>query len=253
MTMERFGVKEVVEATFYNLATGKPELFLDTLKMSSLNMEAQETVITGGQGNPELISWDFGKTGTMEIQDALLNPKAFATKSGNALVTGVAEVYKREANLTAVAGESGKSKITLLKPAIAGSVHVYLSEDGYDQELEIATFTLATNEVIFDLTDVAIGEDVLVYYRYLTDDKAQTIKVSSDKFPGYYRVVGDTLVKNEKTGVDEAFQIVIDKAKMSSAFSLSLEPENPSVFDFSLKIMKATGSTDMVRMTKYTE
>jgi hypothetical protein len=253
MTMDRFGVKEVVDATFYNLNTGKPELFLDTLKMSNLTMEAQETVITGGQGNPELVSWDFGKTGTMEMQDALLNPKAFATKTGNDLVTGVTEVYMREASLTAIAGESGKSKVTLKKPAIAGSVIVYLSDDGYDQELEIATVTVTGSELIFDLTDVAIGEDVLVYYRSLTDANAQTIRVSSDKFPGYYRVVGDTLVKNEKTGVDEPFQIVIDKCKMSSAFTLSLEPENPSVFDFNLKIMKASGSTDMVRMTKYTD
>ncbi len=34
--------------------------------------------------------------------------------------------------------------------------------------------------------------------------------------PGYYRVIGDTVIRNADTGEDEAFQIVIYKTKLKS-------------------------------------
>lgn len=248
--MARFGVKEVADVTFFDLVSGKPVLFLDTLKMSNLNTEAQEAVQTGGKGSPELVTWDYNRTATMEMQDALLNPKAISLKTGNALEEGVAQISKRE-YVASVIGEVGKSKVTLKQEAVAGTVHVYLSEDGYGHDSEVATFTLATNEVIFDDTDVAVGENVLVYYEYESDATAQTIKITSDKFGGYYKIVGDTVVKNQETGEDEGFQVVIPKAKMGSGLSVALDPETPSVFDFNVKVMKVAGSTEMVRMIKY--
>lgn len=247
--MARFGVKEVADVTFYELLTGKPVLFLDSLKMSNLNTEVQEAVQTGGKGVAELVSWDFNRTATMEMQDALLNPKAISLKTGNDLSVGVTQVYARQ-YLVSVA-DSTDSKVTLANTPIDGTVYVYISEDGYTQESEVTTFTISGDDIEFAVLDVAIGESVIVYYQYETEATAETITISSDKFGGYYKIVGDTVVRNEDTGIDEGFQVIVPKAKMGSGISVSLDPENPSVFDFNVKVMKPAGSTQMVKMIKY--
>ena len=40
--MAKFGAKEVMDVVFYDIATNKPVLFLDTLKTSSIETTAQE-------------------------------------------------------------------------------------------------------------------------------------------------------------------------------------------------------------------
>ena len=56
-------IKEVCDFTFYDIGDdGKPTvpvLYLDTLKVSTLEQTAENTTAKGGKGNGDLISWDF--------------------------------------------------------------------------------------------------------------------------------------------------------------------------------------------------
>ena len=49
-------------------------MYFDTLKVSSLEQTAEETSARGGIGNPNLITWDFGKEITVSLEDALYTP-----------------------------------------------------------------------------------------------------------------------------------------------------------------------------------
>ena len=52
--------------------------------------------------------------------------------------------------------------------------------------------------------------------------------------PGTYRVVGDTFMRSEKTGTDEPFQFVINKAKVQSNVTITLQAEgDPSTNNIS--------------------
>ena len=56
--LDRYGIKEVADVTFYKLVNGQPTipvLYLDTLKVSTLEQTAENTSARGGKGNPELI------------------------------------------------------------------------------------------------------------------------------------------------------------------------------------------------------
>ena len=44
-------------------------------------------------------------------------------------------------------------------------------------------------------------------------DSAVEVVISPDTFPGTYKIVGDTFMRSEKTGKDEAFQFIINKAE----------------------------------------
>ena len=49
-------------------------MYLDTLKVSTLEQTADQTSARGGKGNPELITWDYGKEISLSLEDALYTP-----------------------------------------------------------------------------------------------------------------------------------------------------------------------------------
>lgn len=68
---------------------GASVAYLDTLKIANLNIEGPNKTVSGGQYNNPLIKW--GKTGTIEMQDALGSRAIFEHFYGADIVeTGVA-------------------------------------------------------------------------------------------------------------------------------------------------------------------
>ena len=64
--LEKYGIKEVADVMFYEIASGggpgAPVLYLDTLKVSTIEQTAEEAEARGGKGNPSLIIWDLIST-----------------------------------------------------------------------------------------------------------------------------------------------------------------------------------------------
>jgi hypothetical protein len=64
---DKYGIKEVANVYFEALADdldagvyeGDVVLFLDTLKVSTIETNAENTSAQGGWGNPRLVSWDL--------------------------------------------------------------------------------------------------------------------------------------------------------------------------------------------------
>ena len=77
---QKYGIKEVADVVFYSITTigdeefYTPVLFLDTLKVSTLEKAAEKVEAKGGKGNKKLITWNFGKEVTLNLEDALFSP-----------------------------------------------------------------------------------------------------------------------------------------------------------------------------------
>ena len=78
---EQYGIKEVADVTLYAIELDKydnevyiPVMYLDTLKVSTLEQSASQATANGGKGNPDLITWDFGKEISLSLEDALFTP-----------------------------------------------------------------------------------------------------------------------------------------------------------------------------------
>ena len=95
--LDRYGIKEVADVTFYEInpdgTPGKPVLFLDTLKVSTIEQTAETADARGGKGNPKLITWDYGKEINVTIEDALFSPKSMSIMLGNGSVTHASSQY----------------------------------------------------------------------------------------------------------------------------------------------------------------
>ena len=106
---EQYGIKEVADVTLYAIELDEndeeiyiPVLYLDTLKISSIEQTAEQTSARGGLGNPNLITWDYGKEITINLEDALYTPASmsmlwdgkYASKSVE--LWGVFDTYKEK-------------------------------------------------------------------------------------------------------------------------------------------------------------
>lgn len=100
---KKFGIKEVADVAFYNVgkvevsdtgiitAEENPVLTFDTLKVSTLEMTAEQAEARGGKGNPPLIIWDYGREVNVTLEDAVLSMDClqamFGDTDGNDVIT----------------------------------------------------------------------------------------------------------------------------------------------------------------------
>lgn len=253
--MAKYGAKEVMDVTVYDLTTGKPVLYLDTLKMSGLENAADSSDARGGKGNPKLLSWEFNRTANLKLQDALMSMKSFALMAGTAVTEGSADLYAREECIV-----DGSQQVTLSNTPKAGAViTIYKAdegEDGVEQTVGVPattvnTYSITGRTITFNATSCPQYTVVYVYYIHTVADTT-TLTIESDSFPGFYRIVGDTVIRNNSTGVDEDFQVIVDKCKFKSGFTMSFSAEgDPSTFDMEVEVFRIADGTDMVRLVKY--
>jgi hypothetical protein len=188
--LNRYGIKEVADVTFYEKKEGgllAPVLYLDTLKISTTEQTAENTEAKGGKGNSSLISWDYGKEITLNLEDALFSHKSLSMLFGGEGVdftsdesTQVQTIWKDSAVDIAINGTDVTAKVNG-KAVILRDAVLY-KEDGSLGDIQDYVFIKGTLPV-----------------------SGHKIDISAEAFPGVYYVTGDTIVRNEKTGQDEMF------------------------------------------------
>lgn len=244
--LDRYGIKEVADVTFYELSnTGMPThpvLYLDTLKVSTIEQTAEEAEARGGKGNAALIAWDYGKEINVTLEDALFSAKSMAIMFGN----GKVKHFDSSSE-----GTDYIMKTIQVVPTTKGvdpNGGKWTGPDGKQYEMINAKYYDAEGKNL-EATAMEVGERYLCTF----DLKATgaVIEVSGNSFPGTYYVVGDTFARSEASGNDEMFQFIIPKAKVTSENTITLEAEgDPSVFNMSLKVLRPADGI-MMKLIKY--
>ena len=243
------------DVTFYQLGDDgnptKPVLYLDTLKVSTIEQTAEEAEATGGKGNTALIIWDYGKEITVTLEDALFSAKSMAIMFGNGTVKqyeGDEAFIMKTEQFTA----SGTAPTAVPTTTSAGGWNAKFEHDGKLYTKENAKFYTEDGTVIntSNLSQkwVAGAKLFCSFYLKLT---GSIIEISAASFPGTYYVTGDTYARNEVSGKDEFFQFIIPKAKVQSENTITLEAEgDPSVFNMNLRVLRPTDGK-MMKLVKY--
>lgn len=252
--LDRYGIKEVADVTFYELDNnGKPThpvLYLDTLKVSTIEQTAEESEARGGKGNAALIAWDYGKEITVTLEDALFSAKSMAIMFGN----GNVKQFTGSTSGTAISGTGVASEDYIMKtivytPETTGAELTQWEGPGGKKYTPI-------NAKYYDATGASVSTanlkaDSKYFCTFDLCASGSVIDVSANSFPGTYYVVGDTYARSEASGDDEMFQFVIPKAKVTSENTITLEAEgDPSVFNMNLKVLRPADGV-MMRLIKY--
>lgn len=279
--LDRYGIKEVADVTFYEInsdgTAGKPVLYLDTLKVSTIEQTAEQVDARGGKGNPKLITWDYGKEINVTIEDALFSPKSMAIMLGDGSVTA--------------ATEQDISRTAVLRLDSEGKLPEYFTADVYDanmgsarKKIYIGSSTTPTGMIAFANSGITLATSVSesgsvldstltiaelqaahasavapyaalagqkIFITYTVKATTKTITVSGDTFPGTYYVTGDTYSRSDVDGKDQFFQFIIPKAKMSAENTITLEAEgDPSTFSMNLTVLRPE-SGEMMKLVQY--
>lgn len=256
--LQKYGIKEVADVTFYEIKTGDnglpapgaPVLYLDTLKVSTIEQTAENTSARGGKGNPELVTWDYNKEITLTLEDALFSAKSLALMYGvnpgdETEFSSAATIYR-----TLTVAEYNEIFEDVDSPAVdteisikgtkfkLAAVPVWYNEKGWkteDGKDEGTALTKANGA--YCVLELKIG--------------GTEIKIGADNFPGTYYVTGDTYARSAATGDDEFFQFIVPKAKMLSEVTLTMEADgDPATFNMSMKVLRPDAGP-MMKLVKY--
>ena len=118
----------------------------------------------------------------------------------------------------------------------------------------VAGSKYAISGQVLTFTDTEAGDKVRVYYKSDTDATAKSVKVTSDKFGGTFRLVLDCLIRDEYTKTDYAGQLVVFNAKIEDNFKFEMSATgDPSVLDIPIEVLKDPSSTNMWELVIYDE
>ncbi len=247
----------VCDVTLYDLVTKYPVMYFDTLKVTTLEGTAEVTDIQGGKGNPTLASVSHSKAINVQFDDAIMTMSSLAVLTGGELREGTDEdkIVMLESELIHVDDEDGAepANIVLSRKARKGS-YVYIAEmiNGIlstatrtDNPLEDETNTIPFSYFHnYKNRPETAKATFRVFYEYEMGFPTKTeelteITVLADKFAGTYKFIGDTLLFNQYTGLNDIFQIEIPKLKLDSSFSFNLNAATEAVvFSFKGKALR---------------
>ena len=298
---DKYGIKEVANVYFEALDddlsagvyAGDIVLFLDTLKVSTIETTAENTAAQGGWGNPKLIQWDYGKEINITLEDALMSLESLRFMLGGAIKRAKADdsviVHHNEEVVCGINGVVPLPKDHITGKTFNGNDAPAVSAT-YGHPIRLINLTKGTRTqlVVTEASGSAItldgtkainfvnpsmlagetaftqiteqGDHIRIFWdEVLTSDdgleSAIEVTISPSTYPGTYKVVGDTFMRSEKTGSDEPFQFIINKAKVTSEVTLTLQAEgDPATFEMTLNVLRATnedGENEMMKLVRY--
>lgn len=268
--LDKYGIKEVADVTFYGInsngTVGRPVLYLDTLKVSTIEQTAEQADARGGKGNPKLITWDYGKEINVTLEDALFSAKSMAIMFGNGGTNSVTDLRKTfvisvlqdltSSECQTMIGVSGLKTLYNQKK-ISGFIvdgdDIYC-EMGGNNRAKVSQYTVVTEKGVkltaSETVTAKAGEKMFVTFNYQV--VGQKVEVSANTFPGTYYITGDTYARSSVSGEDEFFQFIIKKAKVTSENTITLEAEgDPSTFSMNLTVLRPDDGSAMMELIKY--
>lgn len=236
---EQYGIKEVADVQFEDLTTGQVVLFLDTLKVSTIETTAEQTEAKGGKGNPPLIIWDFGKEITVTLEDALFTMTSIGIGQGATVSTGATVPIRYTQDIILSTSPAALKAVTGTRPVTF--INFTTGARGTVASTAVTATALGS-----------VGDRVKVFYDVVaTAENSVTITIGPNTFPGTYRVIGDTVIRSKIDGKDSPYQFVIGQAKFNSENTLTLEAEgDPTVFNLSLRVLRDANG-EMMKFIKY--
>ena len=166
-----------------------------------------------------------GKDINITLTDALISMESLRFMLGGQLKEP-SSATKVAVHLTEEATVKTADTAPELKHHLTGTKLTLPAEYRY-MNLTTGTRGTVTAESTFK---AAAGDRVRFFWTEEVDGQEEAksaveITISPNTFPGAYRVVGETFIRSEETGKDEAFQFIIPKAKVQSSVTLTLEAE----------------------------
>ena len=270
--LAKYGIKEVADVMFYELdskgAPSAPVLYLDSLKVSTIEQSSETVDATGGKSNVKLLTWDTNKELTLTLEDALFSAKSLSIMFGGTIQDNT---EKGQEVLKTI-------EFNKFKPATTNTKVCFFLKDSnkfYIDVDKVAWFKYVTNESgkaeivpihigsgatyaelkaegplwgTFDLLDATTTENGTTS----AVSNGMEIDITAEFGDNTYYITGDTYARNYESGKDEYLQFIVPKGKVSAEdVSLTMEADgDPATFSMKVNCLKANDGS-MIKLVKY--
>lgn len=274
--LDKYGIKEVADVVFYELdskgAPSAPALYLDSLKVSTIEQSAETVDATGGKGNVKLLTWDTNKEITLTLEDALFSAKSLGIMFGGTMTdNGANQEVLKTLKFNEVTSKTGSGSAVYWQFTIKDvnyaidktkcTYFVYNAGNTDPSPVTVANVIKTTPDawdfVTFDLLDATkVAADGTIADRTTNNgivSKGITIDITSNFDSNTYYITGDTFARNFESGKDEFLQFIVPKGKVSAEdVSLTMEADgDPATFSMTVNCLKANDGS-MIKLVKYT-
>lgn len=78
------------------------------------------------------------------------------------------------------------------------------------------------------------------------------LSIDADTFPGEYMIVGETYIRQQKTGKDQRYQFIINRAAISASTKLQLQAAgDPTIFTVDIDLLMPNNKKSMMELRQY--
>jgi len=242
-----YGIKDAANMQIIPLATGKPSLYVNYAKTSSIDFTSEE--VYAYNKTTKAIRWDKNREGTFKTDMEIFETKVIALLFGTAISTATMSVAKREV-LDVAAGGSGAELSATPK---AGSLTIFILDSdqiSHGTEQTVGTplttenkYSIANNtELTFNTTTFASAGKVVCYY--LLDGSHPTFTVDNVSFPGGYKIYADSAIRGTDQ-VDKYVQYQLLNCKPKSNVSLTMDADNVATLSIEWDILSDSAGNMM--------
>lgn len=255
-TPNRWSIREAGEATFYSLVDNHAIVTLTTLKTSGVETTGETVYARGGRGNAKIVGFSSNREAKLTLEDAIFDNEAVAMLTGNDILEGK-KIIDRHDVLSVTS-----SKVSLPKTPKGALISVYVVNPDGTNGKEYTLGTPATNQQEYSIagkeltfhSSVVNDSKIRVYYKVETASDAKTVRVTSDKFGGSFRVAVDVLVVDVFTKKAFQGQLSVANAKFEDNFNLDFAADgDPATLTLPMEILKNPVGTDMWELIIYDE
>ncbi|OMD67470.1 hypothetical protein [Paenibacillus odorifer] len=224
LNLGRYGSRNNLNLQLFDYISATPIMTFDYATTTSNEWSGETVFARGGDGNPKRIAWSGDKDSTLTVETQVFTLQHLAMLAGEPIEKGATNIFKSQV-VTVKDGGTGSKTITLSKTPINGtaSIKVFSYVNGVIAEPQEVQSVTGKDVVLASSATVEIGQDVEVYYQF-TAASAAKLQYTTKGFPGYVRIVGDTLYADEKAASIVPVQQIYYKAKLQPNFTVTYSP-----------------------------
>lgn len=237
MDLEKFGIKELYEATLkatYNMKIGKKNyeageniLFFEKLQIGNISQESSVVAAKGGKSNLTRIVWE-------NYSDLIISINAgVVSKSGlsSLLSTGVVDSSVLAVPKNLRIEFDGDGKYDLGDIDLNSPVFVYV-QDTNGVLVKTSNYTITNG--LLECDDAAYKQGFISYY-YSYEDGGERLSIDKGRFNGVFRFEGKAYYKDTDAGVQKTALFVAPKVSVISNLRFMLgEKANPLLSTFNM-------------------
>lgn len=221
-----YGIKDAANLQIVSQATGKPILYCNYAKTSSIDFTADS--VYAYNKSTKAIRWDKQREGTFKTEMEVFEKKWLALLFGTTMSNSSKSIAKREV-LNVQAGGAGASLSVAPK---AGTLVIFTTTDGIEHGTEQTagnpastqnTYSLSTLALTFNATTFASAGQVVAYY--LIDKVVNNFTVDNVSFPGGYKIYADSAIRGTDQN-DTFIQYQLVNVKPKSNVSFTMDSDN---------------------------